>query len=147
MRILLTAVALLSIAACKKKPQEPAAAPEPEPKVELSVEMPREAAAMKLAERLVADGLTGVNPTGSSEFSMNFTFHPTGNWSGKGHAELGGESLDCEEAGTWKIDTMEGDKGIVQWAIVRTNCPNRNGGDVQRALVGFEGKEHTISFR
>lgn len=146
MRVALAAL-VLSTSACKKASPEPAAAPEAEPKAEMAVEMPREPAAMKLAERLVADGLSGVNPSGSSDFSMAFTFQPNGHWAGKGHAELGGESLDCEETGTWKIDTMEGEQGIVQWSIVRTNCPNRTAGDMQRALVGFQGKEATISFR
>ncbi len=146
MRLSLLVAAALLFTACKKKEAAPAAAPEA-PKAELSVQMPHEASAKKLAEKLIANGLENVNPTGSSDFSMKYTFKGDGNWSGEGHAELGGETLDCVETGTWRIDEMLEEKGRVEWTIVRTNCPNREAGAAQRALVGFEGKEATISFR
>ena len=147
MRLFLLVTAALLFTACKKKEAAPAAAPAAAPKTELAVQMPHEASAKKLAEKLIANGLENVNPTGSSDFSMKYTFKPDGHWSGDGHAELGGETLDCDETGTWRIEEMVEEKGRVEWTIVRTNCPNREAGAVQRALIGFEGKEASISFR
>lgn len=144
--VLLLTAAALTVTACKKKEPE-VAAPEPAPKAEMSVKMPREAAAKKLAEKIVANGLERVMVTGTSDFTMDFTMKGDGKWSGVGLAKLGGETLECQETGDWEIAEMNGEKGVIEWTIVRTNCPNRTSGDSQRALVGFEGKEATISFR
>lgn len=135
----------LSLVACKKKEAAPAAAPAPaEP--EMTVQMPHEAEAKKMAEKLVANGIQNANPTGSTDFSMDYSFKPDGNWSSKGHAELGGETLDCQETGTWKIEEMVEEKARVEWTIVRTNCPNREAGS-ERGLVGYEGKIATVTYR
>ena len=150
MRVLaLATLAALSIGGCKKTNSTPAAAAaEPAPaKSKLTVEMPDDPAARKLAEDLIAKGLKRLNPTGSSDFSMDFTFAGDGTWTATGEADLAGETLDCEENGTWKIDEMVEAKGRIEWAIEKTNCPNRNNGDTQRALVGFEGDEAKVSFR
>ncbi len=143
----LVVLALVAAAGCKKKQPEPAAEPSAPKKAQITAEIPEGAEARAFAEKLVANGLQDINPTGSSDFSMTLEFRPDGHYAGKGHAELGGETLDCEETGTWRIEEMVDGKARVEWTIVRTNCPNRDGGSSDRALVGFAGKEASVSFR
>lgn len=150
MRIaLVLALTALSFTGCKKKDAEPAAAEaEPAPKAAaMTVEHPDTPEGKKFAEKLIANGLSNINPTGSSNFSMSFVFKGNGQWTATGLAELGGETLECEEAGKWKVEDMVEEKGRLEWTIERSNCPNRSAGDSQRALVAFDGKDATVSFR
>ena len=149
MRSTVLALSLVALCACgKKSPStEPAAAAAAKSGPAITAEMPDDASARQFAKQLVAQELTGLNPTGSSDFSLSITFAGDGTWVSAGHAELGGETLDCQESGTWRIDEMEGDKAVMDWTIAQTTCPNRSSGETQRVSVAFVGDTPKIAFR
>ncbi len=146
MRTITVLSALLLISACgKKTTSEPvAAAPA---KAEFTAEMPNSPEAKKFARQLTGAPLEDISPTGSSNFNMSFTFDGDGSFTATGVAELGGETLECNETGTWRIDTMDSTKANMDWNITKTNCPNRDNGSSQRVLLEFTGDTHKISFR
>lgn len=146
MRTVLPLLVLPTLVACgNKKEAAPAAAAEAAPA--LTVEMPEDPGAKKFAKQLIDTKVENLNPTGSSDFKMAMSFQPDGTWTGTGFAELGGETLDCDEVGTWKIDTMDGESALMDWTITKTNCPNRENGASQRVQFQFAGTTYKVSFR
>jgi predicted small lipoprotein YifL len=138
-------LALLTLMACgKKAPTEPAAAA-PEPA--MNVEMPSSADAKNFAKQFTAEAISHLNPTGSSDLAMEISFAGDGTWTSTGLAKLGPETLDCDENGTWKIEEMDGAAAIMEWAIIKTDCPNRENGQTQRVQFEFSGATYKVSFR
>ena len=143
MRTITILSALLLISACgKKTTSEPVAA-----KAAFTAEMPDSPEAKKFARQLTGNPLVDVSPTGSSNFNLTVTFGTDGSFTSTGQAELGGETLECEEVGTWRIDSMDSTKANMDWTLSKTNCPNRENGSTQRVLLEFTADDFKISFR
>lgn len=146
MRVLTSVVVALTLAACggKKAPETPE--PAEAPKAEITAEIPEGPDAKKFTRALADSGLQDLAPSGSSDFSMSLQFALDGTYTGEGVAELGGETLECTETGTWSIDSMDGEQASMNWTITKTNCPNRTNGDTQRVAVQL-GNPPKVSFR
>lgn len=145
MRAFATVLLSLSLFACAKKAPE---TPEPEaaPKAEITAQIPDGPDAKKFARSLVETSLEDIAPSGSSDFSMTMNFAMDGSYTAEGMAELGGETLECTETGTWAIDSMDGEKANMDWSITKTNCPNRDNGNTQRVALQL-GNPPKVSFR
>ncbi|NCG20793.1 MAG: hypothetical protein GWP91_17430 [Rhodobacterales bacterium] len=146
MRTITVLTVLLLIASCGKKTATETAAVAP-PRSAFTAEMPDSPEAKKFAKQLTGSPLRGVSPTGSSNFNLHLTFAADGSFTSTGQAELGGETLECEEVGTWRIDSMDGIKANMDWTLAKTNCPNRENGSTQRVLLEFTADDFKISFR
>ena len=143
MRTCACLAALLLVSACKKKEETPAAAKGPQ----ITASIPDSPEARQFAKKLISAEVSGLNPTGSSDLSMTIHFKGDGSWTSVGHAELGGETLDCDEVGSWEIDQMEGAKAVMNWTITKTTCPNRENNQAQRVQMEFTDTTYKVSFR
>ncbi|MBT3223053.1 MAG: hypothetical protein HN348_28605 [Proteobacteria bacterium] len=114
-----------------------------------TVEMPEGADARSYAKGVV--GLTIVNwsPIGNSDFKWkSAAFAPDGGFSAVAWLTVGGEELDCEESGTWKVNSVDSSaQGTIEWTIDDTDCPNRDNGTQQRAQIIVEKGDYKISMR
>jgi len=138
--------AALLLAACGEKKAPDAAAAAGPSKAAISIDIPADAKGF--AAKLLKTTVSDFNPTGSSEFTYNaMTFAGDGTWTAKGNLRLGGESIDCVEDGTWRIDTMNGDDALMDWKLTKTNCPSRDAGVEQRVNMAIDGADVKISFR
>ena len=141
--IALLIVATLTTACGEKKAPEPAAASADSI---TNADVPPEAKAF--ANRLLKTTISSFNPTGATEFTYTaMTFNSDGTWVTKATLRLGGESVDCEETGSWLIDSMNGDSALMEWKVTQTNCPARASGTEQRVSVLLDGDDVKISYR
>lgn len=142
MRVLIVA---LAVAGCQKTPPEAA----PSKGVEITAEMPDTPEARAFAARLIETELTGLNPTGASEFQFEkMTFSPEGTYEADARLEVGGEAADCEEVGTWRIDEMADAGAIMEWTVTKTTCANRSAGEQTRVeLALMEDGRYKAAFR
>ncbi len=139
--------AVTALTACGEK-KAPASAGSTPTKASFTADIPEGSAAKAFAGKLLKTTVSDFNPTGSSEFvytAMNFV--GDGTWNAAGNLSLGGESVDCSEAGTWRIDAMDGDNAVMDWKTEKTNCPSRDAGIEQRVSMSISGEDYKISFR
>jgi hypothetical protein len=137
--------AAILLAGCPDKKAPEAAAAERADNA-ITIDIPADAKAF--ANKLLKTTVDRFNPTGSSEFTYTeMTFAGDGTWTAKGNLRLGGETIDCVEDGTWRIDSMNGDDAVMDWTLTKTNCPSRDSGTEQRVSMSIDGDNVKISFR
>lgn len=152
------ALTLLIVGCSKQAPPEPAAETDvpPEPQAEAQAEAaapshyPGTADARAFVDALTALEVTGLNPTGASEFTyQTMSFDADGTWSAEAQIDVGGETAPCRESGTWVLDEVtDADTATMVWTLTETNCATRNAGDETRLQMDIASDgTYEVSFR
>lgn len=150
------ALALLTLAAgCGKKAAEPEAAAEapaeeaaPAPAA-MSAQMPDTKEAKAFAKTLVGTTVSNWSPLdgsgGGGELEYKeMTFDPSGSWAANAVLELGMDTVDCKESGTWAIDEAESkETATMSWKLDKTDCPSRETGVDLRVKMSITGGGQT----
>ena len=137
---------LLTIGCGPKTPATPAPAEEA---VKIDVSMPDSPDASAFATQIIEQGISDWSPTGSRDFKWTSAdFHADGSLKVQAKIDVGGETMECPETGTWSIDSVDSaSSGILEWTIVKTSCATREDGAQQRVQLTYTGSEAKISFR
>ena len=144
----LSVLALVSLMACPKTTTpEPAKPADKGP--EITVAMPDSDAARAFARKMVKTTISDWSPTDDRAFQWeSATFEPDGTFVAKAAIRAGGESVPCDEIGTWSIDkAVDKTHATLDWTVTKTDCATRSSGDKLRVAVRFEGDEISIAYR
>lgn len=118
----------------------------------ITAQMPDTSNARAFASRLVQTTISNWSPISGGDVELDYnsmTFAPDGSWTATATMEAAFEEFDCQETGTWIIDTATADDtATMDWEIGRTTCPMREAGSSLRVQMTIERKgEYQISFR
>ena len=144
----LSAVLLAALIACPKSaPPEEAKPADKGP--ELTVAMPDSDAARGFARKMVKAELSKWSPTDDRAFVWESAdFKADGTFVAKAAIRAGGESVPCDEIGTWSIDkAVDKTHATMDWTVTKTDCATRSSGDSLRVAVRFENAGISISYR
>ncbi len=152
--ILLACCALLTVACGEKKtPASSGDAAEDTPaeatETETSSDLPQDKNSKAFAKALVDLEITRFSPTDDGVLKYELmSFQADATWSAQAAVEIADERMDCTEGGGWSLDpaTSE-DNATITWTVEETNCPGREAGDLQRALVDLSGGSFNVAFR
>jgi hypothetical protein len=145
-----TVLALCALSCAKKEAPQAAAAEGKSEEAAITAEIPATAEARSFAKTLIGTQVSNWHPTGGSAFAYEtLTFKPDGTWSAAASVSAGGEDIDCQESGTWKIsEATSTDTATMEWGVVKTTCVSRDAGTSQRVVMTIlEGGEYKIGFR
>ena len=144
----LTFVAI-SMAVIGCGPKAPTTTAPVEETVTIDVAMPDSPDATAFATTIIERGISDWSPTGSRDFKWTkASFSPDGTLKVNAKIDVGGETMECPETGSWSIDSVESaSSGIIEWTVVKTSCATREDGATQRVQLSYSGSETKISFR
>ena len=143
----LSFLALTALMACPK-PSAPEAAPM-DKGPEITVAMPDSDAARAFARKMLKADIQNWSPTDDRAFQWeSVTFKPDGTFVAKAAIRAGGESVPCDEIGTWSVDkAVDKTHATMDWTVTKTDCATRSSGDKLRVAVRFEGDDVNIAYR
>jgi hypothetical protein len=150
-RTLLPLVLLLS--ACGEKTSAPtatASASTSAPSAQADV--PKDAASQSFAAKLLKYPIKDFSPSdnGGVQFSYKtLTFRADNTWSADASMVADGETVDCNESGTWSMDPAENPNlATMDWKLQKTSCAGRPTDEVMHVKVEISNEgEYKILFR
>ncbi len=136
------------IACGEKNPAAVAPAAEGGPKI--SMDIPE--GSKPFVTQLIGSTTTNFAPTDSDGANFEYTrlqFNGDGTWTADGYVEAMDEKMECEESGSWTIESVTSKTvATMAWTLNDTTCVGRDKGSETRAQVtiGSSGIE-TALFR
>jgi hypothetical protein len=130
MRSVLMVSVLLIAAACAKeeKPAKPTGGGvvAQEGGITSETELPDDKDTRKFADQLVREPVKGFSPADNVRWDT-LKFGPKNHWEAATVITLGGEKLECEEAGRWSAEKSDSaSKGTITLQTKKTSCPSRS---------------------
>jgi hypothetical protein len=131
------------------KPSTPEVATPTDKGPELTVAMPDSDAARAFARKMLKANISDWSPTDDRAFQWeSVVFKADGTFVAKAAIRAAGESVPCDEIGTWSVDkAVDKTHATMDWTVSKTDCATRSSGDKLRVSVKFEGDEINIAYR
>ena len=135
-------LAFLPLACGPKTPPEAAPAASSQP--ETTMDVPIDAESRKFANSLTDLSIENWMPedTGMADFRYSmFSFSKDNTWGGAATLTIIDESVNCEESGTWSMESAESaSTATITWVVQETDCPGREKGKSLRAKATIDDK-------
>jgi hypothetical protein len=137
-------LALIAAPACAGKNKNVETAPNIDEKVERAT-TPDDKNSELFAERLLSFPATDFRPTDGSGASFTYRtmkFRGKGNaWESDAEMNAGGETIQCQEFGTWTMDPAEDETtAMMTWKMEKTTCAGRPSTADMRVKVTIDEK-------
>ncbi len=93
----------------------------------------------KFGAALVAVNIENWSPSdgGGAKFSYTtMSFNADNSWNANGYVEIADERMECTEAGGWTMEPADSATvATVNWTVDKTDCPGRDAGKENRAVI------------
>lgn len=122
-------LALATVVACGGKEKKPETAPAGEAALEMPKDVPDDDASKAFARKLMKHKARDFRPTEASGAQLVYktmTFNPDHTWVATALMTADGETFDCNERGTWKMDAADDrDTAHMDWKLEKSTCAGR----------------------
>lgn len=142
-------LSLLLVGACAKKGEETSS--NPNTATSAATKLPEGNNAKSYAEKLLRIPVTNWKPIANGEADFVYkrmTFSADNTWAANAQMTAQGETVDCQESGTWVMESAEAENiATMEWTVQKTNCPGRNENSIIRVKATIKDGEYDIMFR
>ena len=139
---------LLLMLACSKQAPSAAVQAAPEgPALDMSI--PAGPDGSSFATLLVTTPVVNWSPTDDRSFQYStLTFSGQGTFTAAAALSAGGESVPCQESGSWSVEDVESPTiGTIEMTLTETDCATRDSGFTQRIRLSRETDHYRIAYR
>jgi hypothetical protein len=115
----------------------------------VTVNLPDGPDGSSFATLLVTTPVTNWSPTDDRSFQYgNLTFLGDGTFIAAAALSAGGESVPCQEGGSWSVEAVESPTiGTIEMTLEDTDCATRQPGGTQRIRISREADYYRIAYR